>query len=192
MADITLLTADPKAGFLAHAEEIRAAIERVLASGYYILGPEVEAFEREWAAYLGGGYAVGVANGTEAIELTLRAVGVGRGDAVATVANTVSATAAAIEQIGARLVFVEIDPATMTMSAEALGDGLRKEGGFKKGRRGGEGGGAGASLRASGGHAANREGGGAIWDEGGGGLRASARGGGGRQEGGDVGRGGGV
>lgn len=132
MAEITLLTADPKAGFLAHAEEIRAAIERVLASGHYILGPEVDAFEREWAAYLGGGYAVGVANGTEAIELALRAVGVRLGDAVATVANTVSATAAAIEQIGARLVFVEIDPATMTMSAEALEEVLGKESGRVK------------------------------------------------------------
>ncbi len=132
MAKITMLTADPKAGFLAHAEEIRAAVERVLASGHYILGPEVEAFEREWAAYLGGGYAVGVANGTEAIELALRAVGVKRGDAVATVANTVSATAAAIEQIGARLVFGEIDAATMTMSAEALEEVLRKEGGAVK------------------------------------------------------------
>lgn len=129
MAQTMLLTADPKAGFLAHAEEIRAAIERVLASGHYILGPEVEAFEREWAAYLGGGYALGVANGTEAIELALRAVGVGRGDAVATVANTVSATAAAIEQIGARLVFVEIDPETMTMSAEALEAVLKNEAG---------------------------------------------------------------
>jgi len=132
MAETKLLTADPKAGFLAHAEEIRAAIERVLESGHYILGPEVEAFEREWAAYLGNGHAVGVANGTEAIELALRAVGVRRGDAVATVANTVSATAAAIEQIGARLVFVEIDPATMTMSAEALEAVLRKEGGAVK------------------------------------------------------------
>ena len=120
MSEKLLLTADPKTGFLAHAEEIRDAIERVLASGHYILGPEVEAFEEEWAAYLGGGYTSGVANGTEAIELALRAVGVQRGDLVATVANTVSATAAAIEQIGAKLAFVEIDPATMTMSAGAL------------------------------------------------------------------------
>ncbi len=115
-----LLTADPLAGYLAHADEIRAAIDRVLASGHYILGPEVEAFEREFAAYHGGGEAVGVANGTEAIELALRAVGVGRGDLVATVANTVTATVSAIEQIGARPCFVEIDPATMLMSAAAL------------------------------------------------------------------------
>lgn len=120
MADGTLLTADPRAGFLAHEREIRSAIERVLQSGHYILGPEVEAFEREFAEYHGGGEVIGVANGTDAIELALRAVGIGRGDLVATVANTVSATMAAIEQIGARAVFVEIDDATMVMSAMAL------------------------------------------------------------------------
>jgi dTDP-4-amino-4,6-dideoxygalactose transaminase len=132
MSQKLLLTADPKAGFLAHAEQIRDAIERVLARGHYILGPEVEAFETEWAAYLGGGYAAGVANGTEAIELALRAVGVQRGDIVATVANTVSATAAAIEQIGAKLAFVEIEPATMTMSPEALETVLHDAGGSVK------------------------------------------------------------
>jgi dTDP-4-amino-4,6-dideoxygalactose transaminase len=115
-----LLTADPQAGFVAHADEIRAAVDRVLTGGRYILGPEVEAFEREFAAYHGGGFTLGVANGTEALELALRAVGVGAGDAVATVANSASATAAAIQQIGARPVFVEIEAATMTMSPAAL------------------------------------------------------------------------
>ncbi len=115
-----LLPADPKASYLAHAGEIRSVIERVLASGQYILGPEVEAFENEFSAYQEGGYTVGVANGTEAIELALRALGVGAGDLVATVANTVTATVSAIEQIGARPVFVEIDPATLTMSPVAL------------------------------------------------------------------------
>ena len=66
-----LQTADPLAGYQAHAEEIRAVVERVLAGGRYILGPEVEAFEREFAAYHGGGHTVGVANGTEALELEL-------------------------------------------------------------------------------------------------------------------------
>ena len=117
-----LLTADPAANFRAHAGEIRAAIERVLTDGHYILGPEVEAFEREFADYHGGGHTLGVANGTDALELALRAVGVQRGDAVATVANTASATVAAIAEIGARPVFVEIDETTMTMSAAALAD----------------------------------------------------------------------
>ncbi len=69
----------------------------------------MEAFEQEFAAYHGGGHVVGVANGTEALELALRAVGVGAGDTVITVANTASATVAAIQQIGARPVFGEID-----------------------------------------------------------------------------------
>jgi len=124
-----LLTADPAANFRAHAGEIRAAIERVLADGHYILGPEVEAFEREFADYHGGGHTLGVANGTDALELALRAVGVQRGDAVATVANTASATVAAIAEIGARPVFVEIDEATMTMSAAALADAFAGAGG---------------------------------------------------------------
>jgi len=124
-----LLTADPAANFRAHAAEIRAAIDRVLSDGHYILGPEVEAFEREFADYHGGGHTLGVANGTEAIELALRAVGVQRGDAVVTVANTVSATVAAIAEIGARPIFVEIDEATMTMSSAALAGALEGAGG---------------------------------------------------------------
>lgn len=132
MSDQPLLTADPKAGYLAQAEDIRAAIERVLQNGRYILGPEVEAFEQEFAAFHGGGRVVGVANGTEALELALRAAGIQRGDTVATVANTVSATAAAIEQIGARLVFADIDPATMVMSPAALTELFVREAGAVK------------------------------------------------------------
>ncbi len=124
-----LLTADPKSDYLAHADAIHAAIERVLASGVYILGPEVAAFEAEFAAYQGGGYTLGVANGTEAIELALRALGVTRGDRVATVANTVTATVSAIEQIGAVPVFVEIDPVTLLMDPSALEAVLAREGG---------------------------------------------------------------
>ena len=124
-----LMTADPRAGYLAHAEEIRGAIDRVLSGGRYILGPEVEAFEQEFAAYHGGGNVVGVANGTEALELALRAVGVGAGDVVLTVANTVTATASAIEQIGAKPVFVEIDSDTMLMSVDALRTALASSAG---------------------------------------------------------------
>lgn len=123
----SLLSADPKAGYLAHQGAIRAAIDRVLESGYYILGPEVEAFEKEFAAYQGGGYAIGVANGTEAIELALRAAGVRPGDLVATVANTVTATVTAIAEIGAKPRFVDIDPDTMTMNVPALEQALARE-----------------------------------------------------------------
>src|SRR5690349_14728218 len=124
MSSRVLLTADPKAGYLAHAHEIRAAIDRVLASGHYILGPEVEAFEREFVQYHGGGDVVGVANGTDALELALRAVGVDHGDAVITVANTVSATISAIQQIGARPILIEIDAETMLMSMDSLRSAL--------------------------------------------------------------------
>jgi aminotransferase EvaB len=119
-----LLVADPKADYLAQADAIRAAIDRVLTSGHYILGPEVEAFEKEFADYLGGGHLIGVANGTEALELALRAAGVAPGDVVATVANTVTATVAAIVEIGASPLFIEIDPTTMLMSPDALARAL--------------------------------------------------------------------
>ena len=122
-----ILPADPRAGWRAHEAELRAALERVLASGAYILGPEVGAFEAELAEYQGGGYTVGVANGTDALELALAAVGVGSGDRVATVANTVTATIAAIVAVGAEPVFVDIDPATMVMDVAALADLLARE-----------------------------------------------------------------
>ena len=95
-----LQTADPGASYRAAAGEIQEAIRRVLESGRYILGPEVEAFEAEFAAYLGAAQTVAVANGTDAVELALRAAGVGPGDRVITVANTASATVAAIEMAG--------------------------------------------------------------------------------------------
>lgn len=115
-----LLPADPKANFLAHEAEIRAAIDRVLTSGHYILGPEVQAFEQEFAKYCDAEYCVSVANGTEAIEVALRALDIKPGDKVATVSNTVTATVSAIQQMGAVPVFVEIDPDTMVMDARAL------------------------------------------------------------------------
>lgn len=95
--------------------EVRAAIEEVLARGQYILGPEVAAFEREFAAFLGVAHAVGVASGTDALHLALRACGIGPGDEVITVSNTAVATVAAIELAGARPVFVDVDPATLNL-----------------------------------------------------------------------------
>ena len=101
------------------ADEINAALLRVADSGWYILGPEVEAFEREFAAYHGSSHAVGVANGTDAIELALRAGGVGAGDEVITVAHTALATVAAIEATGAMPVLADIDAATFTLCPAA-------------------------------------------------------------------------
>jgi dTDP-3-amino-3,4,6-trideoxy-alpha-D-glucose transaminase len=100
-------------------EAFTLAIQRVLASGWYILGPEVEAFEREFAAYHGMRHAVGVANGTDAIELALRAAGIGAGDEVITVAHTAVATVCAIERAGATPVLVDIEPDTFTLSPDA-------------------------------------------------------------------------
>jgi aminotransferase EvaB len=115
-----ILPADPRATYLSAKADIDSAIRRVLDSGIYILGSEISAFEAELAEFLGATGVVGVANGTDAIELALRACGVGPGDKVATVANTVTATVSAIVATGAEPVFIEIEPDTMLMSVEAL------------------------------------------------------------------------
>jgi dTDP-4-amino-4,6-dideoxygalactose transaminase len=90
-----------------HADALRAAIERVLSSGRYILGEEVFAFEREFAAFCGTRQCIGVANGLDALCLTLRAVGVGPGDEVIVPSHTFIATWLAVSHVGARLVPVE-------------------------------------------------------------------------------------
>lgn len=92
--------------------EIDAAIHRVLNSGWYILGPEVDAFEAEWAAWCGADHAVGVANGLDALILALRALDIGAGDEVIVPSNTYIATWLAVTAVGARPVPVEPDPAT--------------------------------------------------------------------------------
>lgn len=119
-----LLSADPFAGYMAAKAEIDGAVARVLASGRYILGPEVAAFEKEFGDYLGAGGVAGVANGTDAIELALRAAGIGPGDRVVTVANTVTATATAIVATGATPVYVDVEPRTMLMEPSALAEAL--------------------------------------------------------------------
>jgi dTDP-3-amino-3,4,6-trideoxy-alpha-D-glucose transaminase len=100
--------------------ELRAAIERVVDSGAYILGPEVQAFEREFAAYCGAREAVGVANGTEAITIALRAMGVGPGDEVVVPSFTFYASAEAIPATGATPVFCDVDPETYCVTAETV------------------------------------------------------------------------
>jgi dTDP-4-amino-4,6-dideoxygalactose transaminase len=100
--------------------DIRAAVHRVLDSGHFILGPEVEAFETEFAAYVGAGHAVGVANGTEAITVALRALGVGPGDEVIVPSFTFWASAEAIPPTGAVPVFCDVDPDTMCVTAESV------------------------------------------------------------------------
>jgi dTDP-4-amino-4,6-dideoxygalactose transaminase len=109
--------ANPGASYVAQRQEIDAAVARVLAKGRYILGDEVEAFETEFAAYLGVESAVGVACGTDAIELALRACEIGPGHAVIAPSHTAVATIAAIERVGARPVLIDVDPLTYTITA---------------------------------------------------------------------------
>ncbi len=99
---------------------LRAAIDECLAGGRWILGPEVASFEREWAAYTGTTHAVGVANGTEAITIALRALGVGPGDDVVVPSFTFFASAGAIPPTGARPVFCDVDPATSCVTLESV------------------------------------------------------------------------
>ncbi|NLF38896.1 DegT/DnrJ/EryC1/StrS family aminotransferase [bacterium] len=97
--------------------ELDEALRRVVDSGWYILGPEVEAFEREFAAYVGTAHCIGVASGTDALTLAVRAAGVGAGDEVITVSHTAVATVAAIEMAGATPVLVDIDDRSYTIDA---------------------------------------------------------------------------
>ncbi len=99
---------------------IDEAITRVLDHGQFILGPNVKAFEQEWASYLGAGHAIGVANGTEAITIALRALGVGPGDEVVVPSFTFYASAEAIPATGARPVFCDVDPETFCATADTV------------------------------------------------------------------------
>jgi len=111
---------DPRPLHARLGPELDAAIARVVASGRFVLGPEVEAFEREFAARLGIRAAVGVGSGTDALILALRAVGVGSGDEVITVGNAGFPTVAAIRAIGARAVLVDVDARTLLLDPARL------------------------------------------------------------------------
>jgi dTDP-4-amino-4,6-dideoxygalactose transaminase len=109
-----------KAQYLELKSEIDAAIQEVLEANFFILGQQLDAFEREFAAYLGTGHVAGVGSGTEAIHLALRGLGVGAGDEVLTVSHTAVATTVAISSTGATPVFVDVDPRTYTMDPAQL------------------------------------------------------------------------
>jgi dTDP-4-amino-4,6-dideoxygalactose transaminase len=100
--------------------EIDGALQRVLQRGWFILGEEVEAFEAEWAAYCGVAHAVGVGNGTDAIQLTLRAAGIGPGDQVVVPGLTATFTALAVSMAGATPVFADVDPKRYTLDPAAF------------------------------------------------------------------------
>ncbi|MBS0533680.1 MAG: DegT/DnrJ/EryC1/StrS family aminotransferase [Proteobacteria bacterium] len=107
--------ASPLAQYRSQAGAIDAAIRRVLEGGDYVLGGEVQAFERAFAEFCGVGDAVGVNSGTDALKLALRALGIGAGDEVVTVSHTALATVAAILEAGAVPVLVDIDPVHRTI-----------------------------------------------------------------------------
>jgi dTDP-4-amino-4,6-dideoxygalactose transaminase len=111
---------DPATPVQALRDEVQEAVARVLDRGQYLLGAETQAFEEEFAAFLGARHAAGVANGTEAITLALRALGVGPGDDVVVPSFTFWASAEAVVNAGARPVFCDIDPATFVTDADKV------------------------------------------------------------------------
>jgi dTDP-4-amino-4,6-dideoxygalactose transaminase len=120
MPAITVPAADPGRAYRAQQPAIDAALQRALQSGWYILGAEGEAFEREFGAWLGLDHAVGCANGTDALMLILRGLGIGPGMTVVTVSHTAVATIAAIEMVGATPLLLDIEPETYTMDPDEL------------------------------------------------------------------------
>ena len=116
---------DPSASYQAKKSEIDQVINRVLDSGWYVLGSEVEAFEKEFASFHAEDlHAVGVANGTDAIALCLRCLGLGIGDEVITPSHTAVATVAGIEQVGCIPVFADIDSSTRCISPKSIEERL--------------------------------------------------------------------
>jgi dTDP-3-amino-2,3,6-trideoxy-4-keto-D-glucose/dTDP-3-amino-3,4,6-trideoxy-alpha-D-glucose/dTDP-2,6-dideoxy-D-kanosamine transaminase len=102
------------------ADTLQEAVREVIAGGHYILGPRVDRFEKAYAAYCGVAHAVGVGNGTDALELALKALGCAAGDEVLTVANAGGYATSAILSLGATPVYADIDPHTMLMSPETF------------------------------------------------------------------------
>ena len=113
---------DPRPELAELWDEVQAAVERVLRSGRFILGPEVRAFEEEVARYLGVRHAIGVNSGTDALVIALRALGVGPGDEVITTPFTFFATAEAISAVGATPVFADIDLRTYNLDPEKVSE----------------------------------------------------------------------
>jgi dTDP-4-amino-4,6-dideoxygalactose transaminase len=120
MADI--LCANPRLQFTSQSDEIIQSIMRVLNSDSYILGTEVESFEREFAQYIGVSRCIGVNSGTDALIISLKALGIGSGDEVLTPSHTAVATVSAIVNCGATPVFIDVDPITYTINTSLISD----------------------------------------------------------------------
>src|ERR1044072_4462354 len=117
---MTVPFVDLQAQYRSIKSELDAAVQRVLDTSAFILGREVEAFERAFGEYVGASECVGVSNGTAAIQLALQACGVGHGDEVIVPANTFLATAEAVSTPGATPVFVDCDPVTYNIDAARI------------------------------------------------------------------------
>ncbi len=111
---------DLKAHTAPLAEALMGAVERVVNSGWFVLGPEAHAFEEEFASYCGARHCVGVASGTDALELLLRALEAGPGDEVITAANAGMYSTTAILAVGATPVYADVDPVTLTLSPQSV------------------------------------------------------------------------
>ena len=122
-----ILCSNPSEQFKSYQSEIEDAVISVMRSNRYILGNEVAQLEKEFANYIGTTSAVGVANGTDAIELALRALNIGIGDEVITVSHTAVATVAAIECTGAKAVLVDVDSKTFTLNPIQLEESYTKK-----------------------------------------------------------------
>jgi len=105
-------------------EEVNEAINSVIENTAFILGKEVKLFENEFAQYIGNDYCVGVGSGTEAIHLALRALNIGKGDEVITAPNSYISTALAISYVGAKPVFVDIDPETNNIDTHKIEEAI--------------------------------------------------------------------
>ncbi len=115
---------DMKSQYTALKSELDEAYQRVMDSGWYILGGELEAFEQEFAAYIGAKYCIGVGNGLEALQLILMGYGLGEGDEVIVPANTYIASWLAVSYTGARPIPVEPDPETYNIDPERIEDAI--------------------------------------------------------------------
>ena len=119
--------ANPGAQYNSYKDEINFAIKRVLDSNWYILGEEVGFFEKEFSDFNSTYHSIGVANGTDALHLALRSLGVGAGDEVITTAHTAVATASAIDSVGAKPVFVDIEPDFFTIDPGLIERSITKK-----------------------------------------------------------------
>lgn len=123
---MTIPFLDLRAGYLERQSEINAAVKKVLESGWYVLGEEVEAFEQNYAAFCGAKFCVGVANGLDALHLALIAMGVGPGDEVIVPSNTYIATWLAVSRCGAIPVPIEPDPSTYNIDPACIESSITK------------------------------------------------------------------